>query len=389
MNHFRGLALLCGAFTLGATGCGPRNELVAPPDPQVTVARPASEEVLDYLEFTGTTRAVEAVRVRARVMGYLKSIEFKDGANVKAGDLLFVIEPEPFEAALASAKANVQKAEATLKLAEANIRRAEPLVERKAITEAEMDVMEANRATAAAEKAAAEAAERQAELNLGYTQIRAPISGRIGRHLVDVGNLVQAEATELTTLQSYDPIYAYFNVSEGDVLRLMELYRDGEIESLRDHPPKVFLQLGSEVDYKHEGTVEFAEFGVDSTTGTQMRRAVFKNTDGALVPGLFVRLRMPVGDPEKQLLVSERAIAADQRGDYVFVVNAKNEVEYRPIKLGTLVDGMYVIKDGVKPEDWVVVNGLQRARPGGKVTPQRTEKMARQPKAVVTAAAGE
>lgn len=371
---------------LGLSGCGKSNEYAPPPPPEVMVAKPATDEVVDYLEFTGSTRAVEAIRLRARVMGYLKSIEFEDGANVAAGDLLFVIEPEPFEAALASAKANVQKAQAALKLADADIKRTLPLVERKAVTEAELDVKEANRATAEAEVAAAKAAERQAELNLGFTQIRAPIAGRIGRHMVDVGNLIQAEMTELATLESYDPIHAYFSVSEGDVLRLMKLYRAGEIENLRENPPPLLLGLANEDDFPHQGLLEFADLGIDPHTGTQMRRGIFANADGQLVPGLFVRLRMPVGAPESQLLISERAIAADQRGEFVLVVNDKNEVEYRPVKLGMLVEGMYVVKNGVESDDWVVVNGLQHARPGTKVTPQRAEQMALNPKAPSTAA---
>jgi len=357
-------------------GCNNANQYQPPPPPTVTVAQPARDKVGDFLEFTGTTRAVEAVRLRARVMGYLKSIEFEDGANVEQGQLLFVIEQEPFEAALASAKANVQKAEAALKLAEADIARTQPLLERKAITEAEMDVMEANRATAEAEVAAAKAAVRQAELNLGYTEIRAPISGRIGRHLVDVGNLIQAEMTELATLESYDPIHAYFTVSEGDVLRLMNLYRNGEIANFRENPPPLSLGLQSEDGFPHLGTLEFADFGVDPDTGTQMRRGVFPNADGRLVPGLFVRLRMPVGEPAEQLLVSERAIAADQRGDYVLVVDDQNKVQYRPVKLGLLHNGMYVVKEGVDAKDWIVVNGLQYARPDSTVTPERAEKMA-------------
>jgi RND family efflux transporter MFP subunit len=368
-------------------GCGQANEYKEPPPPAVTVAQPASDKVVDYIEFTGTTRAVEAIRIRARVMGYLKSIEFTDGANVEAGQLLFVIEPEPFEAALALAKANVQKAEAALKLADADIQRTLPLVERKAVTEAELDVKEANRATAEAEVSAAKAAARQAGLNLGYTEIRAPISGRIGRHMVDVGNLVQAEMTELATLESFDPIHVYFSVSEGDVLRLMSLYRSGAIANFRENPPPLSLGLANEDGFPHAGTLEFADLGVDPDTGTQMRRGVFPNADGQLVPGLFVRLRMPVGDPEKQLLVSERAIGADQRGDYILVVNSENEVEYRPVKLGMLIDGMYVVKDGVAAEEWVVVNGMQYARPKSKVSPERAEKMAARTANPTTAAA--
>jgi RND family efflux transporter MFP subunit len=390
MTAVRSVGFVAGlaVYLVALAGCGEQNQFIAPPPPEVTVAKPASEEVVEYLEFTGSTRAVEAIRIRARVMGYLKSIEFKDGANVNAGDLLFVIEQEPFEAALASAKANLQKAEAALKLADADIKRTLPLVERKAVTEAELDVKEASRATAEAEVAAAKAAIRTAELNLGYTEVRAPISGRIGRHMVDVGNLIQGEMTQLATLESFDPIHVYFSVSEGDVLRLMELYRDGKIHSLKDNPPPLFLALGNETEYRQEGKLEFADFGVDPATGTQMRRGVFPNADGQLVPGLFVRLRMPLGTPEPQLMVNERAVNADQRGEYVLVVNDKNIVEHRTVKLGTLVDGKYVIKEGVKPDDWIVVNGLQRARPGSEVKPAPEAQVAQAPKGASTAAAG-
>lgn len=363
------------------SGCKKPNQFVPPPPPQVEVARALSDDVVDYLEFTGATRATATVSLRARVNGYLQKINFKDGAEVKKGTVLFVIEPAPYVTALASAKANRQKAQASLSLAEADLLRTVPLVKRGALSEAELDTKNANKSTAEADVAAAEAMVTQAELNLSYTQLVAPIDGRISRRLVDVGNLVQAETTILTTIESNDDIYAYFNVSESDVLRLMELHR-AEPDAKPAAPPaaqQVQLSLLSNGEFPYEGTLDFSELGVDPGTGTQQRRAVFKNADRSLVPGLFVRLRLPIGSPKKSMLVAERAIARDQRGDYLLVVNAKNVVEYRPVHLGTAVGTMRVVADGVKPDEWIVVNGLQRARPGAPVDPQRQEQMAKQP----------
>jgi RND family efflux transporter MFP subunit len=366
---------LVGLAFLVLPGCGEVNEYKAPPPPEVSVAKPVSEEVADFLEFTGSTRATDMVTIRARVNGYLKSIEFRDGADVKQGDLLFVIEPEPFEAALASAKANQKKAEAAYKLAAAEIKRTEPLVKRGALPEQELDVKEADLATADAGVAAAKAAVTQAELSLAYTQVRAPLSGRIGRHLADVGNLVQAETTVLARIESYTPLYVYFTVGEGDVLRYLDTRAAQLITSAGTdpEPPQVFMGLGNEEGYPHTGTLEFSDLGVDPDTGTQLRRAVFKNEDRRLVPGLFARVRLPISKPKPELLVSERAIGTDQRGEYVLVVDKDNTVEYRPVKLGTTVHGMRVVDQGLKADEWIVVNGLQRARPGAKVDPKREE----------------
>lgn len=353
------------------SGCGSRNKFIPPPPPEVTVAHPTTDEVVDSIEFTGTTRATATVNLRARVNGYLEQIKFDDGQAVNEGDLLFVIEQAPFEVALASAKAALQKAHAALQLAEANHARTAELFQRKVVTQQEVDVQKANLAGAQADVAAAEAQVRQAELNLQYTEIRAPLNGRIGRHLIDKGNLIQAEQTQLAVIESIDPIQAYFNVSEPDLLRFMEMLRENKLPDPEKHPPVLYLQLGNETGFPHKGHLDYRELGVDPTTGTILRRAVFPNPDHALIPGLFARLRAPIGQPEPKLLVEERALGADQRGQYVLVVNDENVVEYRSVKTGIAVGDRRVIQDGIDKDDWIVVNGLQRARPGSKVSPQQ------------------
>jgi RND family efflux transporter MFP subunit len=348
---------------------------VAPPPPAVTVAQPVEREIVRQLEFTGTTRSVEAVDVRARVTGYLQRIAFEDGAQVNAGDLLFVIEPAPFEAALDSAKAALQRAEASLALARANLARAERLP-RGAISEQEVDVERANVATADADVSSAKAALRQAELDLAYTQVKSPITGRVSRHMVDVGNLVQPGETVLTRVEAFDPIHAYFAVSESDVLQFMRANQGTSKEAIREAPPLLYLGLSGEEGFRHEGRLDFAELGVDPQTGTQLRRGAFPNAKGELVPGLFARIRLPIGNPEPGLMLPDRAIATDQRGEYVLVVNEKDIVEHRPVELGMRVGGMREILNGVQLRDWVVINGLQRARPGAPVKAERTSDIA-------------
>jgi RND family efflux transporter MFP subunit len=357
-------------------GCNRANQYIAPPPPAVTVAQPVERQITHQLEFTGTTRAPETVEVRAKVMGYLEKIDFQDGAQVKAGDLLFVIEQGPFEAALDSAEAALQKAEASLVLAKADLARTEPLVQRGALTAQELDVKRADVATAAADVASAKAAVRQAELDLAYTQVKSPVTGVASRHMVDVGNLVEPGTTVLTRVEAFDPIHVYFAVSEADVLEFLRLRGDMSLESIRENPPVLYMGLSAEEGFPHEGKLDFAEAGVDPDTGTQMRRGVFPNPDRKLLPGLFARVRLPVGDPQPGLMIPDRAVAADQRGDYVLVVNDKNIVEYRPVKLGMRVGPMRVVAEGVGPQDWIVINGLQRARPGAPVKPERTAELA-------------
>lgn len=359
------------AFFLG--GCEQKNEFIPPPPPEVTVAHPVMREIADTMEFVGRTRATATVDLRARVNGYLEKIDFPDGADVSLGDQLFQIEQAPYIATVDSAKAALQKAQAELQLAQSQYRRLEPLVAQRAITTDELEIQAAQVATSNANVAAAAAALRTAELDLQYTTIRAPIAGHIGQHLVDIGNLVQAQQTLLATIQSIDPIYADFDVNERDLLRFMAMLRKRELPDPVKNPPVLRLGLENEANFPHQGTLDFRELGVDPGTGTTRRRGVFPNPNREILPGMSVRIRAQIGATASRLMVEERAIGADQRGDFLLVVNDKNVVEYRPVRLGIAVDGMRVVEEGVKIEDWVVINGLQRARPGAEVRPVQTE----------------
>jgi RND family efflux transporter MFP subunit len=258
-------------------------------------------------------------------------------------------------------------------LAKANLARSLELQKKRAIAKQEVDADDAELATATASVRAAEASLRKTKLDLGYAEIHAPISGRIGRHLLDAGNLVNAEQTLLAIIESTDPIYAYFYVSESIELRFMQLVRERKIPDPAQQPPVLQLGLQNEEGFPHQGYLDFRELGVDPTTGTISRRAIYPNADRTLIPGLFVRLRTSLGEPIPKLLVEERAIGTDQRGAYLLVVNDKDTVEYRSVKLGTQVGSLRVIEQGVHDAEWVVINGLQRARPGTTVRPQRTE----------------
>lgn len=360
-------AILC----LGAAlGCKPANTYVPPPPPEVSVAVPIERPITEYLELTGVTRAVARVELKARVNGFLKQIAFKDGAFVQEGDLLFVIDPTPYEVERDSARASQRKAEAVLQLEEAQLQRTKDLVRVNAASKEALDVEEAERATAAAEVKAAESAVRRAELELSYTEVRAPLTGRIGRRQLDIGDLVRAEETLLATIESVDPIHAYFTMSEADLLRFLGESRDQPLTDPMDETVPFELALGDSGNFNFEGRLDYKEFGVDPASGTATRRAVFPNASQTLVPGLFVRVRTSLGQPSPRLLVEERAIGFDQRGAFVLVVNGENVVEYRLVRLGALDSGMRVVESGLTQGERVVVNGLQRARPGGTVVPK-------------------
>lgn len=369
----RSLKAIIWVALAASIGCEQRAEYVEPPPPKVTVATPIERAVQEYFQAPGQTRAAQRVEIRARVGGYLEKILFKDGDRVEEGQLLFVIDKAPYEAALASAEAAVQKAKAQLRLSEQQLQRTRSLVSRQASAPSDLDIDEAERASAAAEVASAEAALRQAKLNLDYAEIHAPFAGRMGRRLIDTGNLVQAETTLLSTLESIDPIHAYFNVSESDLLRFREMQRQGLLKIGDDDALVIELALGDSGVFEFQGTLDYREFGIDPATGTTERRAIFSNEDGRLIPGLFVRIRVAVGDPQDRLLVEERAVSADQRGEYLLVVDEKNVVQYRPVKLGLHEGGLRAIEHGLHPNDRVVVNGLQRARPGSVVNPELVE----------------
>jgi len=364
--------------------CEQKNKYVEPPPPKVTVAQPLEQEVIDYLEFTGTTMAFEEAEVRARVSGFLQSMHFTPGTMVEEGELLFVIDPREYQAGLNAAKAEVESGQAQLERAKIELDRAERLFEQKAGAEAEVVKWRGERDVAKAAVARAEAKLERARLDLGYTRVTAPISGRGSRNYVDLGNLVgESEPTLLTTVTRYDPIYVYFNLNERDLLKVMAMVRqkaeetghDPSSEASSEAKIPTFIGLANEEGYPHEGILNFAESGVDPGTGTLQLRGVFPNPGSrpVLVPGLFTRVRMPIDERENALLVSERAIGADQSGRYLLAVNSENVVEKRLIRMGQLVDGLAVIEEGLRPGEWVVVNGLQRARPGAKVDPEQTD----------------
>jgi RND family efflux transporter MFP subunit len=354
-------------------GCEERSEFVPPPPPEVTVQQPQWRQIADHVNFTGNTRPTATVELRARVNGYLQRIAFDDGAFVKRGELLFVLEQAPFQAALASKAADLERAKAAMQLAGAEFKRTELLHQKNVASQQDVDQRRADMAAARANVAVAQAAITNAQLDLDYTEIRAPIAGRIGRHLVDVGNLIQAQQTLLAVIESTDPIYAYFYVSESDLLRFRQMIRENELPDPREKPPRIRLGLANEKGFPHAGHVDFRDLGVDPDTGTILVRARFPNPKHVLLPGLFVRLRAPVGEPQPRLMIDERAVSTDQRGQYVLVVNAQDKVEYRPVELGLAAGSMREITAGVSPDDWVIVNGLQRARPGATVKPQRAK----------------
>ena len=355
----------------GLVGCKDTASVTPPPPPEVTVAHPIRKQVETYHEFTGHTEAIESVEVRARVKGFVQSVEFTDSSQVKKGDLLFVIEPESFQAALDRAKANEARAAAELQSAKWEFERVDRLAKSDAAPEKELHDAITRVSLAEADLKSAQAEVETAELDVSYTQVRSPIDGRVSRKLVDVGNLVGAnENTLLTTVIKMDPIYAYFNVSERIVLQYL---RQGPNQRRKPGERQVFIGLANEKGCPHEGEIDFVDNTVDPDTGTIRVRGLFPNDDLALMPGLFARVRIPIQTDEASVLVRERALGSDLAGKYLLVVDEKNDVEQRPVEIGALVDGMRVVLKGITPDERYIVNGLQRARPGLPVTPMLEE----------------
>jgi RND family efflux transporter MFP subunit len=357
-------------------GCSEKNEYVEPPAPEVTVSKPLVKSVTDYLEFTGIVKAIEEIDIRARVEGFLESVHFEDGAYVKEDQLLFTIDPKPYKAAVENARGQLGRHQAQLKRAEREYQRNLTLFKQNAASEANVVKWKSEMEESRAAVISAQAALDRARLDLGYCTIRSPIDGRIGRSMVDVGNLVGAgEKTLLTTVRQPSPIYAYFSINERDLLRVMKMARDEGIPA--DNPDKIALELGlaNETGFPHKGHLDYADSTVDPNTGTLELRGVFPNPGPPyiIVPGLFVRLRLPIARRENALLVAERALGLDQGGRYLLVVENENKVDQRYVKIGDLRDGMRVIEEGLKAEDWVVVKGIQRAIPGAKVTPREAQ----------------
>lgn len=343
--------------------------------PPVSVLKPIEKEVIEWDEFTGRFQAVKFVDVRARVSGYLDSTHFTDGQTVSKGDLLFVIDPRPFEAGVDLAQANVTRFESELELAILELKRAERLLPNRNIAREEYDSRVARKKVQEAQLRAAKAELRRAELDLEYTEVRAPIAGRVSSADVDEGNLVEAASgasTRLTTIVSQDPIYFIFDVSESDYLKYIRLNNDSGFENPTTLSAAigVELRLMDEQDWPRKGKIDFVDTVFDQSTGTLRLRATFKNTDGILVPGLFARLRLPAKTPAKSILIPEVAVLSDQSTKIVLVVDAEGTVMPRPVVLGPSIDGLVVVREGLSLDDLVIVKGLLRARPGSKVAPQ-------------------
>jgi len=350
-------------------GCG-SGAPEAPPPPEVTVGQPVKRPVERYAEFTGTTRAIEYAEIRARVSGALEQILFEPSSLVSTGDVLFVIEPRTYRAAQDAAKAQLASAQAQLAKASSDLERIEEASQYRAVSESDVDQARAARDEAHAAVLTAQARLEGASIELEYTGVVTPISGQVGRNLVDAGNLVGAgEATLLTTVTRVQPIFVYFDAPESLVLALLELRRTGELDEAA--PPKVVVATAADEGFPHEGVVDFLDNTVNPATGTIELRAKLPNAESVLFPGLFVRVRLMAGTNEDALLVDERAIGTDLAGKYVLVVGDENLVELRHLTLGAVQDdGTVVVQEGLEGDETYIVNGLLRARPGFPVTPQ-------------------
>jgi multidrug efflux system membrane fusion protein len=340
--------------------------------PAVTVSRPIQQKIRGWDEYTGRFVAVKTVEVRARVSGFIDSIHFKDGQIVKQGDPLFVIDPRPYRLAVEQAKADLERARSRYEIATLDVERATPLLRSQTVTEREFDTRRATQREASGAVGVSESLLKQAELNLEWTEVRAPIDGRISDRRVDAGNLItggQTGATLLTSIVSIDPIHFAFDGSEADFIRYARLAAAGARPSSRDVQNPVAVRLADETEYKHLGRMDFVDNVVSTRTGSIRGRAIFENKDGLLTPGFFGRLRL-FGGERDAFLLPDSAIASDQANKIVFTVAEDGTVAIKRVELGPIVDGLRVIRSGLAPEDRVVIEGLARARPGQKVKPE-------------------
>jgi RND family efflux transporter MFP subunit len=363
--------------TVAITPFGCRQHPQSAPPPKVKALHPVKRDVMEWDEYTARFDAVDSVEVRPRVSGYLESVHFKDGAIVKKGDLLFEIDPRPYEAAARHAEADTALARTRLDLARKNFARAGTLLQTHAISQEESDIRESTVRQAQASVEEAQAALDASKLDLEFTRVTAPISGRIGRKLVTEGNLINGgagtQATLLTTIVSLDPIYAYFEADERSYLKYVRLANSGERPSSREHRNPVHIALGDEDGFPRQGYMDFVDNQLDRGTGTIVGRALVPNPDLTLTPGLFARLRLPGSGWYAAVLLPDEAVGSDQAQKFVYVVTDDGKVEYRAVKIGPLMEGLRVVRDGVTPEEWVVVSGVQRVRPGQAVDAQRDE----------------
>ena len=373
MRHSFILLAAASVAALILSGCA-RNEAAEPkaaPLPQVSVAPVISRKVTEFDELTGRFEAVERVEIRPRVSGYISSVNFTEGSEVKKADVLFVIDPRPYVAERDKARAGLAQARSQLVLAKSERDRATSLLAQHAISQEEYDTRTAGREQAQANVEAAQAALDAADLNVTFTRVTAPISGRISRALVTSGNFVTNGQTPLTTLVSLDPIYVSFDGDEQEYLKYTKVARDPARGSSRDAHSPVLVGLADESGYPHQGVMVFVDNALDPTTGTIRSRALLDNHDRVFTPGLFARIKLMGSAQHEAVLVNDSAIGTDQTVRYVLVLSAGNKVEYRPVQLGPVVDGLRVVQSGLAPGETIVVNGLQRVRPGAQVAPQR------------------
>jgi multidrug efflux system membrane fusion protein len=378
MRRVRDVALACVLVTLIAS-CGEGQKPPAPPPPSVSVATPIKRTLSDFDEYVGRFTAVNSVEVRARVSGYLEGVHFKDGQIVKQGDLLFTIDKRPFQNTLDQARANLVQAKSNVAYTQSDFTRGQQLVRDKTITDQTFEQRTQAYHNAQAAVSNNEAAVRQAELDIQFTELRAPVDGRIGDRRVSPGNLVTGgtagNTTLLATIVSTDPIYFEFTFDEASFLRYERLSKNGNDVASRGTGVQVALKLIDEHDFDHSGRMDFVDNVIDRSTGTIRGRAVFANPNNIFTPGMFARVRVPGSPLYEALLVPDAAVGTEQAKKFVLTVNADNTVVQKYVTLGqTTNDNLRVIKEGLGPDDRIIVNGLMRARPGQKVTPQEEGK---------------
>src|SRR5258706_11499062 len=374
----RKLAMAALSIDLILTGCGKHAAGPAPAPPVVSVLQPIAREVIEWDEYIGRLESPETVELRARVSGYLDKVHFKEGRPVKAGDLLFTIDRRPYKADLDRAAADYERAQSQTELARNDADRAQKLIQTKAISTEDFDTKVKNYAAAQAAERSARATLDLAKLNYEFTEIRAPIDGRISRALVTQGNLISggisgAGATLLTTIVSLDPLYLYGDADERAILKYIRLSKEGSRVSARDKEIPAEMGFADENGFPHKGYMDFVDNRVDPNTGTMRARGVFPNTDQSLSPGFFARMRIPGSGKYPALLIPDRALGSDQAQKFVYVVNAEKKVEFRPVQIGPMIDGLRVVRSGLKAEEPIIIEGLLRVRPGLVVDPKPPE----------------
>jgi RND family efflux transporter MFP subunit len=359
-----------GGVIIGLAACNNQQPAAHPP-PEVTVSKPVQKDIVNWAEFTGRMAAVNFVKITPRVSGYIVDIPFNEGDIVHKGDLLFQIDPRPYQHSYEQAVGQLQQARANEQFQEVTFARQQRLRDTGVIAKEDYDTALSNKNQAKAQVVSAQAAVDSAALNLEFTHVISPIDGRVSRQLVNIGNLVQADSTELTTIVSVDPIYAYFHVDELAELGYQRLVKEGKLPSSQKGGAPVYLQLQDETGFPHEGTINFADNAYDSSTGTLLVRGTFRNSDGFLAPGNFIRVRIPASPQYHALLVAERAIGSDQDEKFIYVVDSANIARLRHITLGPLANGLRVAKSGLSPDDSVIVNGIIKVRPNSPVRPEQ------------------